>query len=306
MPEIDAGVFVAWAVNAGLILGIGQIFRSPDKRWYYFSLVVIVTLITSVPTGYGYPFYQGGFNVLTNVIVGIVMGHLVYWMIGGYSDARLALRRLEKVIEDVRGVLVDFAQLDGQIAYLLWHFMDGDHEKFAENYHGAMIFALDQLVSSLSSASGNRINASILIANKDVDGFFKVVGCSNIAAYLVPEMERRFKYGNTLADVEGIAGLVAHRGEDVYIPDLTDKSNRDAEKWVPLYGGDKREGSILCTPIMRLGDRTNEWLALVSLSSPSKKAFAFDVSDGFFRSFENKIKALLYIRAIAMGWGYVL
>jgi hypothetical protein len=252
-----------------------------------------------------------------NLAYNLIWGALIYFVVRqsyliavSVSIALFFLAVFAYVLKqrDVRGIrfaetIIERLRLvDLQIVFVLSEIARGKRGENSRNLiRKSLTFILSEVEERIVFKSKLKRGRTILsLMLTKADGRFEMAADVRIPANAKQEVERLFRYGET---IRGVAGLAATRGAPICVPDVLDAKNSDTKYWVRLPFDEDRTGSVLCCPILRgVGETENiKPLAVLSISSPTKDAFDCEGTYEIIRLFTNKIEELVYLYEMCKG-----
>ena len=260
--------------------------------WQIFGVTQFIALVAAVLLFifYGWPW----------AVALLVVSLITYFLLRWFSASIKKLREEDReVIDYSEQVLAALSALDVQINHVLGHLMDPhDLQNIPHEVEDAMRFLLYTLAKALELGPGDDSHLSVILAT---EGRMEMLAAQGVSGTRGAAIGDKFSYSPH--PVRGTAGLTAERLETVYIPDLADGKNPDADYWVRLEPNESKKGSIICVPVRREIADTPEEQILAVLSITSIQTGTFDSEDirAMIDTFVEKAETLIYGLRVAQS-----
>jgi hypothetical protein len=266
-----------FGIGITLIVAINKDeFKSPLK--WSSVILSLSTIITSIFLWMASAHYF----ILGLIANNLVSFTLIYWLVKNRDVGGINL---------AERTLVYFTSLDTQLCFLLNGISQNRDPEELSQYIGV---ALGTAITAISNIIGlNGSHDSHISIFRAIDGKFKVLASCGVTPEYVESIQDKFCY---ISKPYGLAGYTIFEGKTISIADLKNTKDPNFNKWVPIFEGQTRSGSIICLPILRgfKGEDKTKPMGVLNLTSKRKKVFDSASIRSLLNRFANKIEILLY------------
>jgi hypothetical protein len=239
-------------------------------------------ILAALAVFFTYLIGTGWFFIALGPFINLFSGALIYLLSEGRDvDARKLEQKTLKFL----------ATIDESICYIADRVSNND---LTSNTTNAIIHSLNLILIQIGEILGlNPSDGDHLSVFRAENGKFKVISELGLSVEQIATIERDFSYN---APLYGLAGHALNDKKPISIKNLASLKDPNSENWVMTLNHEKKQGSIVCVPILRgigVEVRRNQ-MAVLNVASHRRRFLAKSSIRSLLFLYANKVEILLY------------